>query len=171
MEDFKASDGRFVFEPVSDYPAYTMRLTARDLARFGWLYLNRGSWNDKPIVPATWADESTRAWSQTEGRLGYGYLWWVMPSAMTVGNRRLSGSRLWRAGAGGHSGSSPGRRTTRRCTGRSGAHRRAALLRIAESHHRRSKTVRGGSFRAYGGAGPALLYAGSSLPDLLLASA
>ena len=85
MEDFKASDGKFVFEPVSDYPAYTMRLTARDLASFGWLYLNRGSWDDKSIVPATWVDESTQAWSQTERGLGYGYLWWVMPSAMTGG--------------------------------------------------------------------------------------
>ena len=44
MEDFKAGDGQLVYEPETDYPAYTMRLTARDLARFGWLYANRGDW-------------------------------------------------------------------------------------------------------------------------------
>jgi CubicO group peptidase (beta-lactamase class C family) len=85
MEDFKASDGKFVFEPVSDYPAYTMRVTARDLARFGWLNLNRGSWDGKIIVPAAWIEESTKTWSETERGLGYGYLWWVMPPPMAGG--------------------------------------------------------------------------------------
>ncbi len=85
MEDFRASDGRFVFEPVSDFPAYTMRLTARDLARFGWLYVNRGSWAGHSIVPAAWVEESTRAWSRTERGLGYGYLWWVLPAKAVDG--------------------------------------------------------------------------------------
>jgi CubicO group peptidase (beta-lactamase class C family) len=85
MEDFTAADGKYVFEPVSDYPAYTMRLTARDLARFGWLYLNHGAWAGKQVVPEAWVDESTLVWSKTGGRLGYGYLWWVMPPALIGG--------------------------------------------------------------------------------------
>ena len=36
MEDFSTANGKFVFEPSSDYPAYTFRLAASDLARFGW---------------------------------------------------------------------------------------------------------------------------------------
>jgi CubicO group peptidase (beta-lactamase class C family) len=77
MEDFSPEEGKFVFEPSSDYPAYTFRLTARDLARFGWLFLNRGKWSGAQIVPADWVDEATKPWSHTDIPLDYGYLWWV----------------------------------------------------------------------------------------------
>ena len=63
MEDFSAADGKFVSEQSSDYPAYTFKLTARDLVRFGWLYLNRGACSGARIVPADWVDESTKPWS------------------------------------------------------------------------------------------------------------
>jgi CubicO group peptidase (beta-lactamase class C family) len=101
MEDFTAADGKYVFEPVSDYPAYTMRLTARDLARFGWLYLNHGAWAGKQVVPAAWVDESTQAWSETGGALGYGYLWWVMPSALLGGAEASQGGGFLALGFGG----------------------------------------------------------------------
>jgi CubicO group peptidase (beta-lactamase class C family) len=32
----------------SDHAAYVLHFTARDLARFGWLYLNKGKWRDEP---------------------------------------------------------------------------------------------------------------------------
>ena len=47
--------------PSSEYLAYTIRLTVRDLARFGRLYLNRGAWSDARISPADWVDPSTKA--------------------------------------------------------------------------------------------------------------
>ena len=94
MEDFSAADGKFVFEPSSDYPAYTFRLTARDLARFGWLYLNRGAWSDAQVVPADWVDESTKPWSQGDRGLDYGYLWWVLPKSATWGQPSLAGSYM-----------------------------------------------------------------------------
>jgi CubicO group peptidase (beta-lactamase class C family) len=80
MEDFSVSDGVPVLEPSSEYPAYTFRLTVRDLARFGWLYLNRGAWSGAQIIPADWIDESTKAWSRGDRGLDYGYLWWVLPA-------------------------------------------------------------------------------------------
>jgi CubicO group peptidase (beta-lactamase class C family) len=46
--------------------------TPRDMARFGFLYLNRGIWDDKQIISETWIDESTALNSN-----GYGYLWWL----------------------------------------------------------------------------------------------
>src|SRR5262249_1950431 len=76
MEDFTPGDGRYVYDKASDHPAYTMRLTARDLARFGWLYLNRGTWRGQQIVPAQWVAESTRPYSDSHPGIGYGYLWW-----------------------------------------------------------------------------------------------
>lgn len=53
-------------------------ITPRDLAKFGYLYLNEGNWNGEEIIPAEWVEESTRNkiipgvnWPD-----GYGYLWW-----------------------------------------------------------------------------------------------
>ncbi|MBH5316912.1 serine hydrolase [Paenibacillus sp. GSMTC-2017] len=56
-----------------------LELTARDMLKFGQLYLNKGKWNGKTVVPAGWVDESVTA--HTDGGLPsggkYGYLWWV----------------------------------------------------------------------------------------------
>lgn len=46
--------------------------TPRDMARFGFLYLNRGFWDNKQIISETWIDESTAMNSNK-----YGYLWWL----------------------------------------------------------------------------------------------
>ncbi|MBP1995410.1 serine hydrolase domain-containing protein [Paenibacillus eucommiae] len=47
-------------------------LTPRDMARFGFLYLNGGSWDDKQIISRTWIDDSLAMNSNK-----YGYLWWL----------------------------------------------------------------------------------------------
>ena len=52
-----------------------LHLTARDMARFGLLYLNRGRWRDRQLVPEAWVLESTRP----QGREDYGYYWWYLP--------------------------------------------------------------------------------------------
>jgi CubicO group peptidase (beta-lactamase class C family) len=81
MEDFSASDGQYVTEPQSLHQTYPFRLSARDAARFGLLFLNGGQWRGKQIIPAAWVRESTTAYSQTDRRgRGYGYLWWTLPS-------------------------------------------------------------------------------------------
>jgi CubicO group peptidase (beta-lactamase class C family) len=78
MQDFSASDGKYVYHDASEHPAYTMQLSARDLARFGWLYLNQGKWGDRTVVPSEWVTESTKPYT-TDARPGvaYGYLWWI----------------------------------------------------------------------------------------------
>jgi CubicO group peptidase (beta-lactamase class C family) len=79
MEDFDpATDGFRVYEPTSSvFPAHTFRMSARDLLRFGQLYLQRGRWNGRDVVPASWVDESTRPISDLGDGTGYGYLWWT----------------------------------------------------------------------------------------------
>ena len=64
----------------SRYPAYHFRLSARDLARYGQLFLNRGRWGGRPIVPEAWIAESTRPVSIIDARYGlaYGLLWDVL---------------------------------------------------------------------------------------------
>jgi CubicO group peptidase (beta-lactamase class C family) len=77
MQDFTPADGRYVTADISEHPAYPMRFTARDLARFGWLYLNGGRWRDQQVVPAQWVAESTKTYSDARPGIGYGYMWWV----------------------------------------------------------------------------------------------
>jgi CubicO group peptidase (beta-lactamase class C family) len=77
MQDFTPADGHYFYEDTSEHPAYPMQFTARDLARFGWLYLNRGKWRDRQVVSADWVAESTRPYSDAKPGMGYGYLWWV----------------------------------------------------------------------------------------------
>jgi CubicO group peptidase (beta-lactamase class C family) len=80
MQDFiKEEDTEYVFEPqYSIHPAYPFTMTARDLARFGYLYLRNGRWNGTQIVPEAWVEESTFPYSEgVPGVGGYGYMWWV----------------------------------------------------------------------------------------------
>ena len=80
MEDFSANDGRYAREKLSDHPAYPFLLSARDAARFGQLFLNHGRWGSKQVVPASWIQESTTAYSWAKRiRQGYGYMWWTLP--------------------------------------------------------------------------------------------
>jgi CubicO group peptidase (beta-lactamase class C family) len=79
MEDFKVEDVQYVRGPDSVHPAYPFRMTARDMARFGLLFLREGEWRGKQVLPKEWVTESTRVSSLTKGKggAGYGYMWWV----------------------------------------------------------------------------------------------
>lgn len=76
MQDFQPSDGAYLRGDASIHPAYHMLMTSRDLARFGWLYLNRGRWRDAQVVPEDWVHDSLAAHS-FDGTNGYGYMWWT----------------------------------------------------------------------------------------------
>ena len=65
-----------------------LSLTARDFAKIGELYRLRGRVDGRPLVPAQWVEESTRASAEhlQPGKvlvgghvlpLGYGYQWWI----------------------------------------------------------------------------------------------
>ena len=61
MQDFQPSDVFYFGGPLSIHPAYHFEITARDLARFGLLYLRHGRWNGKQIVPEAWVEKSSHA--------------------------------------------------------------------------------------------------------------
>ncbi|ADR20817.1 serine hydrolase [Marivirga tractuosa] len=65
---------------ISKYPAYHFRLSSRDMARYGQLYLQKGKWNGKEIIPETWIEISTKPHSITNSKYGiaYGMLWYVL---------------------------------------------------------------------------------------------
>jgi CubicO group peptidase (beta-lactamase class C family) len=77
MQDYRPRDGSYFRGEASIHPAYPIRMSARDLARFALLYLNKGSWAGRQIVPQDWVQASTQAYSSSGYGPGYGYLWWT----------------------------------------------------------------------------------------------
>ncbi|HEC45011.1 MAG TPA: class C beta-lactamase-related serine hydrolase [Bacteroides sp.] len=61
-----------------------LSLSPRDLAKFGLLYLNEGTWDDKQIIPESWIGESTEKHILRGDIPGfyYGYQWWVHESGL-----------------------------------------------------------------------------------------
>jgi len=82
MEDFRPIDGRFWRDTSVQtiYPKYDIKMSARDLARFGTLYCNAGSWTNHQILSKDWISESFTPYSTTDHvsyKESYGYLWWI----------------------------------------------------------------------------------------------
>lgn len=74
-------------------------ITAREMARFGLLFLNGGNWNGKQLISRTWVDQATAvqvpallSWghsaSEIDGRGVYGFNWWR-------NGTRADGRSLW----------------------------------------------------------------------------
>lgn len=77
-------------EWIQDWEGYynghaDLHLSARDMAKFGLLYLDDGVWEGAQVVPAAWVERSLRtysedAWDYRVGKnftdMGYGYQWW-----------------------------------------------------------------------------------------------
>ena len=77
MQDFDLRHGHYRREPEkSRHPAYIIRMSARDLARFGLLFLSQGGWRDAQIIPSDWVRESTKVRS-IAATGGYAYMWWT----------------------------------------------------------------------------------------------
>ncbi|UCC75223.1 MAG: serine hydrolase, partial [Gemmatimonadota bacterium] len=63
MQDFQVEDGFYYYEDMSIHPAYHFAMSARDMARFGLLFLRNGRWRDEQIVPEAWVPRSTYPYS------------------------------------------------------------------------------------------------------------
>ncbi len=62
--------------------AHDLHLTPRDMAKFGYLFMNNGSWDGRQVISKNWVMDSTRnkhtQVSSTNGNpVNYGYQWWV----------------------------------------------------------------------------------------------
>ncbi len=78
MEEFQPSNGWYYYQDMSEHPAYHFAMSARDMARFGLLFLRDGQWRGQQIVPAEWVERSVQPYSDTGGTTwNYGYMWWV----------------------------------------------------------------------------------------------
>lgn len=67
-----------------------VRSTCRDMARFGLLALDRGSWDGEQVVSEDWMQRSTGEPSQ-ELNSAYGWLWWLNRPGTVLGAETASG--------------------------------------------------------------------------------
>lgn len=79
---------------VSHYRAYHMWISARDMARIGYLMLRGGRWRDRQVVSRDWVRrissvvtplEEMNPVERRDGYFGYGYMWWVFDGHRAVG--------------------------------------------------------------------------------------
>ncbi len=62
--------------------AYGLAIRAEEIARFGELYLRKGMWNGKQLLPATWVEQATSMQTSngsaptSDWDQGYGYQFW-----------------------------------------------------------------------------------------------
>jgi CubicO group peptidase (beta-lactamase class C family) len=65
-----------------DAGAYGLSVRTEDIAKFGQLYLQKGQWNGKQLVPAAWVEEATARQTsngsspRSDWDQGYGYQFW-----------------------------------------------------------------------------------------------
>ncbi len=105
MQDYQPSDVYYIGGPLSIHRGYMFEVSARDLARFGLLYLRHGRWGNKQIVPESWVEKSSHTsemvkWGDHPVG-GYEYLWWVEYAGVHIPESTLPGMYSAR-GAGGH---------------------------------------------------------------------
>ncbi len=106
MEDFSVEDCTYFRGSHGDnvntrFPAYPFRISARDLARFGLLYLRNGQWRGQQIVPAKWIRDSWTPYSIYYGtKTLYGYANWRMylKGKLLPGGLRLKDNVYWTSG-------------------------------------------------------------------------
>ncbi len=82
-----------------------LELSARDMAKLGILYLNKGRWGNKQIISSSWVEKSLKTHSYpNRGRFnpfrlypynGYGYQWW---NSETAWKADLSYRKAWGMG-------------------------------------------------------------------------
>ncbi len=52
-------------------------LRARDMAKIGYLFLNKGIWGEDQIISAEWVNTSTSKRVNVSNSSDYGYQWWI----------------------------------------------------------------------------------------------
>jgi CubicO group peptidase (beta-lactamase class C family) len=71
---------------------HEMYFVPRDMARFGYLYLNNGSIEGEQIIPSNWVSDSLMDYEGEDYHyqsIGYGYQWWLQK----LGNYRTFSAR------------------------------------------------------------------------------
>jgi CubicO group peptidase (beta-lactamase class C family) len=102
MQDYVPDELHYFYEPYSRHPYYGFRMSTRDLARFGLLFLRNGRWGEQQVVPADWVRESTARHSVIGPQSGYGYMWWTGEGVGGFPNVDEGPGSYYASGYGGH---------------------------------------------------------------------
>ncbi|MFX1341305.1 MAG: serine hydrolase domain-containing protein [Promethearchaeota archaeon] len=78
----------------ANFGGFGLHLTPRDMAKFGYVYLNNGTWDGVQILPPSWIDASIAVNHTTGSNLGYGYQWWINPDWEAFSARGYRGQRI-----------------------------------------------------------------------------
>jgi CubicO group peptidase (beta-lactamase class C family) len=76
-----------------------LRMTLRDVAKFGFLFMRKGKWNGRQVVSSEWVAESTTGKTAAFHGMDIGYLWWTGTSEIKEQKNRF----IYGAGYGGQS--------------------------------------------------------------------
>jgi len=81
----------------TNFGAFGLFVTPRDLAKFGQLLLDNGSWNDRQIMNPDWISQATAIQETLVGGGGqyYGYYLWINPSNGSFGARGNGGQFVY----------------------------------------------------------------------------
>ena len=92
----------WTISPSTNSPAAAsgLRLTSRDMLKFGILHLHDGKWGEKQIVPKEWVKESLSSHINRQDGGGYVYQFWILnytlkkktltiPAAVGNGDQRI----------------------------------------------------------------------------------
>ena len=97
-----------LFEPLGISPAYwsrdmagwykggfDLRMNTRNMAKFGYLYLNNGTWDGEQIISEDWVETSASSITTFDEWGGYGYQWWTTPELGMYSARGLYGQYIF----------------------------------------------------------------------------
>jgi CubicO group peptidase (beta-lactamase class C family) len=77
-----------------NFGGFGLNLTPRDMAKFGYLFLNNGTWDGEQILPISWIEASMMVNHTTGTNMGYGYQWWINPDWGAYSARGYLGQRF-----------------------------------------------------------------------------
>ncbi len=79
----------------TQHGGWGLSLTSREMARFGELYRNVGTWGDTQVVPAEWVTLSTSSHTGTAWYRDYGYHWWISNISGAFNAFGAYGQEIW----------------------------------------------------------------------------
>ena len=72
-----------------------LNITPRDMGKLGYLYLHNGQWEGKQILSTDWVKASTTKQIDADGRLDYGYQWWIYDTHGAYAALGRDGQTIW----------------------------------------------------------------------------
>jgi CubicO group peptidase (beta-lactamase class C family) len=102
FEPLGIHDFIWLTDPQGYYRGWAdLYLHPHDMAKIGYLWLNKGQWEGKQIISRDWVEDSVRVQIDTGGDDDYGYGWWVSTddpisySALGRGGQRIIVVPAW----------------------------------------------------------------------------